>query len=45
MDIRMADIRITGRASVTWPKPQQQKQDEQTQPEQVEAVNEQEQEN
>lgn len=43
MEIRMQDIRITGRASVTWPEPQPQEQDEQVQPEQVEAVNEQEQ--
>lgn len=44
-EIRFEDIRITGRASVTWPEPQQQEHDEQAPPEKVEAVNEQEQEN
>jgi hypothetical protein len=42
MDIRMEDIRITGTASVTWPEPKPQEQDEQAPPEQVEAANEQE---
>ena len=45
MDIRMEDIRITGTASVTWPEPKKpQEPQEQAPPEQVEAVNEQEQE-
>ena len=44
MDIRMEDIRITGTASVTWPEPEPQEPQEQAPPEQVEAVNEQEQE-
>jgi len=45
MDIRMEDIRITGTASVTWPEPEKpQEPQEQAPPEQVEAVNEQEQE-
>jgi hypothetical protein len=42
MDIRMEDIRITGKASVTWPEPEK-PQENPALPEQAETVNEQEQ--
>jgi hypothetical protein len=43
MEIHMEDIHVSARATVTWPEPKPQDQDEQVPPEQVEAVNEQEQ--
>jgi hypothetical protein len=43
-ELRFLDVKITGTATVTWPEPKREH-DEQAQPEQVEAVNEQEQEN
>lgn len=43
-ELRFHDVKITGTATVAWPEPKQEN-DEQAQPERVEAVNEQEQEN